>query len=203
MEKHGESPLSYLFAHLNLLSSLSFSSLLFSLLDFSSLTLPTSAFPSVHIVGSLTSKLPSISIKRIKKGLQYATSIETAWRVSHHFTTYTGRTGVSTPSCTARSEKVLQIEPLNYFPRAGATGFTLNSQVFRRLASFSQFTQFTMGKPWVFHIPSAAFQPRAPSSTARPWRVAPPSPRAQRCSSGPAASSTTWWLRQKKNKKNK
>ena len=27
---------------------------------FSSLTLPTSAFPSVHIVGSLTSKLPSI-----------------------------------------------------------------------------------------------------------------------------------------------
>ena len=31
----------------------------FSLLLFSSLTLPTSAFPSVHIVGSLTSKLPS------------------------------------------------------------------------------------------------------------------------------------------------
>ena len=35
-------------------------SLLFSLLDSSSLTLPTSAFPSLHIVGSLTSKLPSI-----------------------------------------------------------------------------------------------------------------------------------------------
>ena len=32
--------------------------LVFSLLDFSSLTLPTSAFPFVHIVGSLTSKLP-------------------------------------------------------------------------------------------------------------------------------------------------
>ena len=32
----------------------------FSLLLFSSLTLPTSAFPSVHIVGSLTSKLPSM-----------------------------------------------------------------------------------------------------------------------------------------------
>ena len=31
-----------------------------SLLLFSSLTLPTSAFPSVHIVGSLTSKLPSV-----------------------------------------------------------------------------------------------------------------------------------------------
>ena len=34
-------------------------SLLWSSLFFSSLTLPTSAFPSVHIVGSLTSKLPS------------------------------------------------------------------------------------------------------------------------------------------------
>ena len=36
-----------------------FSSLLFHLLLFSSLTLLTSAFPSAHIVGSLTSKLPS------------------------------------------------------------------------------------------------------------------------------------------------
>ena len=36
------------------------SSLLFSALLFSSLTLTTSAFPSVHIVGSLTSKLPSV-----------------------------------------------------------------------------------------------------------------------------------------------
>ena len=38
--------------------SLFWSSFFFSLL-FSSLTLPTCAFPSVHIVGSLTSKLPS------------------------------------------------------------------------------------------------------------------------------------------------
>ena len=44
----------YLFAHLYLLSSDSFSSLIFS-----SPTLPTSAFPSVHIVGSLAPKLPS------------------------------------------------------------------------------------------------------------------------------------------------
>ena len=44
----------------HLLSSDSFSSLIFSLLLFSSLTLPTSAFPSVHVVGSLTSKLLSI-----------------------------------------------------------------------------------------------------------------------------------------------
>ena len=40
-------------------SSDSFPSLIFFLLPFSSLTLPTSAFPPVHIVGSLTSKLPS------------------------------------------------------------------------------------------------------------------------------------------------
>ena len=45
--------------HLHLLASFSFYSLIFSILDFSSLTLPTSAFPSLHIVGSLTSKLPS------------------------------------------------------------------------------------------------------------------------------------------------
>ena len=42
-------------------SSDSLSSLIFFLLLFSSLTLPTSAFPSVHVVGSLTSKLPSIT----------------------------------------------------------------------------------------------------------------------------------------------
>ena len=57
----------YLFLHLHLLSPDSFSSLIFSLLLFSSflfsyLTLPTSAFPSVHIVGSLTSKLSSTMI---------------------------------------------------------------------------------------------------------------------------------------------
>ena len=51
LEKH---IVSRLFAHLYLLSADSFSS-------FSSLTLSSSAFPSVHnIVGSLTSKLPSI-----------------------------------------------------------------------------------------------------------------------------------------------
>ena len=40
----------------------SFSSLIFSLLPFSSLILSTSACPSVHIVGSLTSKLPSTNV---------------------------------------------------------------------------------------------------------------------------------------------
>ena len=57
--KNSESRLSYLFGHLHLLSSL-----IFALLDFSSLTLPTSAFHlsiSLHIVGSLTSKLPSMN----------------------------------------------------------------------------------------------------------------------------------------------
>ena len=60
--KQSVSRLFYLFAHLHLLSSDSFSSLIFSLLLFSFLTLLTSAFPSAHIVGSLTSKLPSLKI---------------------------------------------------------------------------------------------------------------------------------------------
>ena len=50
----------YPFAHLHLLSSDPFSSLIFLLLLCSSLTLPTSAFPYVPLVGSLTSKLPLI-----------------------------------------------------------------------------------------------------------------------------------------------
>ena len=61
LEKHSESRLSYLFAHLYLLSSDSFSSTLLSsdlsLLSASALL----CFSSVHIVGSLTSKLPSIT----------------------------------------------------------------------------------------------------------------------------------------------
>ena len=62
MEKHSVSRLSYLFAQLYLLSSYSFSSDLLSsnlpLLSASSLL----CFSSVHIVGSLTSKLPSIIV---------------------------------------------------------------------------------------------------------------------------------------------
>ena len=45
----------------------SFSSLIFFLI-FSSLTLPTSAFSSVHIVGSLTSKLPSMNQQHFCSG---------------------------------------------------------------------------------------------------------------------------------------
>ena len=60
MEKHSASRLSYLFAHLHLLSSGSFSSTLLS----SNLSLLSASallcFSSVHIVGSLTSKLPSM-----------------------------------------------------------------------------------------------------------------------------------------------
>ena len=60
-KNHSESRLSYLFAHLYLLSSDSFSSTLLSsdlsLLSASALL----CFSSVHIVGSLTSKLPSIT----------------------------------------------------------------------------------------------------------------------------------------------
>ena len=51
----------YLFAHLHLVSSDSFSSLIFPLLLFSFLLLHL-CFSSVHIVGSLTSKHPSISV---------------------------------------------------------------------------------------------------------------------------------------------
>ena len=60
LEKHSVSRLSYLFAHLHLLSSDSFSSTLLS----SNLSLLSASallcFSFVHIVGSLTSKLPSI-----------------------------------------------------------------------------------------------------------------------------------------------
>ena len=55
LEKHK----SFATLRLHFLSSDPFSSLIFFLLPFSSLTLPTPAFPSVHIVGSLTSKFPS------------------------------------------------------------------------------------------------------------------------------------------------
>ena len=58
----GKTRLSYLFAHLHLLSSDSFSSLIFSRLLFSSLFF---CFSSVHTVGSLTSKLPSIKLINI------------------------------------------------------------------------------------------------------------------------------------------
>ena len=62
MEKHSVSRLSYLFAHLYLLSSYSFSSDLLSsnlpLLSASALL----CFSSLHIVGSLTSKLPSTMV---------------------------------------------------------------------------------------------------------------------------------------------
>ena len=62
LEKHSVSRLSDLFSHLHLLSSYSFSSTLLSsnlsLLSATSLL----CFSSVHIVGSLTSKLPSINV---------------------------------------------------------------------------------------------------------------------------------------------
>ena len=65
LEKHSVSRLSYLFAHLHLLSSDSFSSLLLS----SNLSLLSASallcFSSVHIVGSLTSKLPSAKLPSI------------------------------------------------------------------------------------------------------------------------------------------
>ena len=62
-KKHNVSRLSYLFAHLHLLSSYSFSCTLLSsnLFLLSASSLP--CFSSVHIVGSLTSKVPSINVR--------------------------------------------------------------------------------------------------------------------------------------------
>jgi hypothetical protein len=56
------------FSNQHLLSSDSFSSLIFFLLLFSALTLPTSAFSSVHTVESLTSKPPSTKAKAFEQG---------------------------------------------------------------------------------------------------------------------------------------
>ena len=61
LEKHSESRRSYLFAHLHLLSSDSFSSHLLSSDLFSSDSSHL-CFSTVHIVGSFTSKLPSINM---------------------------------------------------------------------------------------------------------------------------------------------
>ena len=62
LEKHSESRPFYLFAHLHLLSSdFLFSDLLFFVSFFLFSDSSHLCFSSVHIVGSLTSKLPSIS----------------------------------------------------------------------------------------------------------------------------------------------
>ena len=66
LEKHSVSRLSYLFTHLHLLSSYSFLSSNLSLLSASSLL----CFSSVHIVGSLTSKLPSVIYAHLCASLQ-------------------------------------------------------------------------------------------------------------------------------------
>ena len=65
MEKHSESRLSYLFAHLHLLSSDLFSS------DSSHL-----CFSTVHIVGSIASKLPSIINHRVKPLIRQLNAIQ-------------------------------------------------------------------------------------------------------------------------------
>ena len=88
-KKHSVSRLSYLFAHLYLLSSDSFSSDLLSsnlpLLSASALL----CFSSLHIVGSLTSKLPSIKFKgffsetqkRLSGECGYGAPTAVLWRV--------------------------------------------------------------------------------------------------------------------------
>ena len=61
-KKHCVLRLVYLFAQLDRLSSAFLFSDFFPSVSFSSLPLPISAASSVHIVGSLTSKLPSMNI---------------------------------------------------------------------------------------------------------------------------------------------
>ena len=111
MEKHSESRLSYLFAHLYLLSSDSFSSTLLS----SNLSLLSASallcFSSVHIVGSLTSKLPSTTT------LHYTTLITSNYTTLRytplhyttlhcaalHYTTATQTTATTTKATTLHS----------------------------------------------------------------------------------------------------
>ena len=88
LEKHSVSRLSYLFAHLDLLSSETFSFFFSSLLFSDSSHL---CFSSVHIVGSLTSKPPSTSTNLLRyitqHYLHYATLITTLHKL--HCTNYT------------------------------------------------------------------------------------------------------------------
>ena len=71
-KKHSETRLSYLFAHLHLLSSYSFSSTLLS----SNLSLLSASallcVSSVHVVGSLTSKLPSTIVVSFFPSLSFS-----------------------------------------------------------------------------------------------------------------------------------
>ena len=96
LEKHSVSRLSYLFAHLDLLSSEAFScTWIFFLLrlSLSSLLFSDSShlcFSSVHIVGSLTSKLPSISCRFVADGF---------WKCQHN----RSRADWSLASCTFKT----------------------------------------------------------------------------------------------------
>ena len=68
----------------------------FFLLHFSSLTLPTSAFPSLHIVGSLASKLPLVSFGYIL----HCTSLMDIWHVMAPSLRHDGRVG--SQGCSSR-----------------------------------------------------------------------------------------------------
>ena len=84
LEKHSVLRLSYLVAHLHLLSSYSFSSTLLS----SNLSLLSASallcFSSVHIVGSLTSKLPSIIVSVVGIMIYYIYSLFVPLALARH-----------------------------------------------------------------------------------------------------------------------
>ena len=108
MEKHSESRLSYLFAHLYLLSSDSFSSTLLS----SNLSLLSASallcFSSVHIVGSLTSKLPSTTT------LHYTTLITSNYTTLHSTSLHYTQLHYTTLHCAALRCATLHYSYTNY-----------------------------------------------------------------------------------------
>ena len=119
MEKHSVSRLSDLFAHLHLLSSYSFSSTLLSsnlsLLSASSLL----CFSSVHIVGSLTSKLPSNILTSIAYPIKHinlkgeVSSQSPAWKYSHLVDPYMSASRKPEKPCRVRwnSNVCVHIDP--------------------------------------------------------------------------------------------
>ena len=99
--KNSVSRLSYFFAHLHLLSSDLFSSDFSPLWLCSRLALRTSAFSSVHIVGSLTSKLPSIIVLQ-------SIGIQTPLRLS--------KMPLRVPPLLARLQQNFSCRPWRYQP---------------------------------------------------------------------------------------
>ena len=125
MEKHSVSRLSYPFAHLHLLSSYSFSSTLISsnlsLLSASSLL----CFSSFHIVGSLTSKLPSTITATATGATTSTTTLELQVRLQLQLPPTTTTTSTATTTLTTLQ---LQLQ-LQHATTTATTSATIQLQV--------------------------------------------------------------------------